>query len=370
MKKKYISKYTYILLLSFVFLTIGCSPPKIDVVKENMAFDTVLYQTNPRAYILDTDKSKCVSPDGLPVKNFVIMDSLLFVDTGRENGIMEILSTKDFSSKGSYINNGRGADEFSQFHLTLYTTFIKKDNILYATLFNCVNGKVYSLNIQDCLNSGKAQLNEIYKNVEIPEPTTVFWAKQLMDSTLFIRKLTDGENAQRRFLIKKRAVEEASKMKFANDFIIPQGEDFNLLSTLIATSPDGSKCVEAMIGMNYINVYSPIKGNGFTVCTESELDKFSEVLSLSKEDRKYMFADVRAYDFGFAVLKYDITDKTYQSGEDFHPSILVFNWQGKALGELKCDQNFNHFDIDVNNKKLYILDSDSRIRIYDFPIKL
>ena len=359
-------KYFFILSCTILFLA-SCNHWKGKIAKETMAFDTVIYQKDPLAtYVLDKRKSRCVVSDNLPVKNFAIVDSLMFVDTGRDHGMVEVLSMNDFLSKGSFGNKGRASGEFTNgINLGLYTTFRKKGNTLCATLYDMVTGKVFSVDISSFLKHGKAILVEEFKNTEIPQPA--FWVKQLSDSVLFAKVLTNEETTQRRLLVRNGNVENLKSMAFADEFAVPQNTDFNMISTLIGVSPDQRKCVEAMLDMNYMNVYTPMSGKGFTVCCGDKLDLLSDALSLSKAERRYMFADVRAYDFGFAVLKYDIDERTYEAGDDFKPTILVLDWNGKSLGELKPNIKFNHFDMDVRKGFLYVLDAESRIRQYSIP---
>lgn len=367
MNKKYIN-YIYVLSFVLVILSIMSCGNETKISKEDMAFDTVKYlQKSPRVLVLKSTSSKYINLGSVPIKNFIIVDTIMFVDTGRDKGIVEIFSMKGYSSKGRLINKGRASGEFIQgINLGLYTTFMKKGQVLYGTIYDMVTGKLYSLNVSDFLSEGKYKLVEIYRNTEMPQPA--FWVKQLSDSILFTKVLTDEETAQKRYLIKNGKIGKTPNLDFADNFVVPKNEDFNLLSTLIGVSPDGNKCVEAMLGMNYINVYSPINGRGYTICCGDKIDKLSEALSLPKAKRKYMFADIRTYDFGFAILKYDITEKEFQSGEDFIPSILIFDWKGNTLGEVKPEVNFNHFDIDINKELLYILDTNGRIMRYDIPI--
>lgn len=349
------------------FLLTGCKK-KYDVARENMAFDKVIYQkTPPKECILDSNKSKIVASSAA-ANEFVIVDSLMFVATNRDNGMVEALSLDDFSSKGSFINKGNASGELTwNIDLVLNTTFTKKDGSLYATVYD-ITGKVYSVNISDWLNGGKADMVEICSGVDIPRPA--FWVKQLADSTVIARVMADEQTAQKRILIKDGKTSGIKNMGFADGFTVPPKTDYNLLSTLVGVSPDGTKCVEAMIGFNYINVYSPFSGEGFTICCGNKLDKLSDALATPRPERKYMFADVRTYDFGFAVLKFDTDDITYQKGGDFSPSILLFKWDGEALGELKPNVHFSCFDIDVRTGKLYLLDDDSKLRQFDLPAEL
>lgn len=363
MKKAYF--FPLLLVFNLMALSfIGCKN-EVGDLKEDMAFDTIVYLSQKRhVFDLTSSPRRYINLGNTPIINFVIADSVMFVDTERENGIIEIFSMKDYKSKGCLLNQGRSSGEFSQgINLGLYTTIVRKDQKLFATLFDMVTGKVYSLNVSEFLQNRKYNLLEIYRKKDLSEPA--FWVKQLSDSVLFIKTLTSEETVQKRYLVKNGKAVIASNMDFANDFVVPKNEDFNLLSTLIATSPNGNLCAEAMVGMNYINVYSPLTGKGFTICCGDKIDKLSEIISLSKANRKYMFADIRAYAFGFAVLKYDITEREYQTGANFTPSILFFDWHGNLYGEVKPEVNFNHFDMDINEKKLYILSTKGRLIQFD-----
>ena len=52
--------------------------------------------------------------------------------------------------------------------------------------------------------------------------------------------------------------------------------------------------------------------------------------------------------FFVAALKSDKVRK--------YPSILLFDWDGKPLAELKLTRFVNSFDIDMVNKTLYVFD--------------
>ena len=356
-------------ILSILCL-MGCKHSEPRDGKEYMAYESTVYQKEaPEQYDLDGSDFKYVVSDSIPVKNLLIVDSLMLVDTGRDQGILEILSTDDFSSKGSFLSKGNASGEFLMgINLGLYTTISKRADGTHATLFDFLKSKAYDLNLTECLKTGKAAPVDITRETELPRPA--FWVKQLADSSLYVRTLSDNQTVQKRMFVRNGQVEPAASMAFAEQFAVPEKEDFNLLSTLIGVSPDGSRCVEALMGMNYINVYSPLDGEGFTICCGKDLDRLSDVLALPKDNRKYMFADIRTYDFGFAVLKFDTTDGVYRANGDYLPSVMVFDWDGKALGEIRTGQKFSRFDMDVDRQKLYVLDEEEKLRQYDLPAGL
>lgn len=348
-------------LLTVAFMA-SCKD-KVQSSKEYMAFDTVLYMdSSPKQIALGQGK-KCIDGNKLPIKDFNIVDSLMFLETNDKQGIIQVLSLKDLSSKGSFLNVGQSIGEFPiGVYMSLYGTFTTQNDSLYAILCEQTTSRIYAWNVTSSLKTGKTQITEIFPDADIA--SSPFWVKMLPDSTLLIKELAGEETMQKRWLVKGKNKKTIPNMDFADNFAVPKGEDFNLLSTLPGISPDGTKCVEAMVGMNYINVYSLETGKGFTVCSDKELDKMSDVLAQSPKDRKYMFADVRTFDFGFAVLKYGVTDEVFQSSKDFVPSILTFAWDGKTLGEMKPGIRFSSFDLDFINYTLFVLTDDGSLWQY------
>ncbi len=362
--KTFIKRYgLFGLLLLFVMISMtGCKDKTLSS-QEYMAFDTILYMdSSPRQVALGQGK-KCIDGNKLPIKDFKIVDSLMFLETNDSQGIIKVLSLKDLSPKGDFLNMGQSIGEFPiGVYMSQYGTFMTKNDSLYAVFCEQTTSRIYVWNVTSSLETGKTQIREMFPDADIA--SSPFWVKMLPDSTLLTKEFAGEETMQKRWLIKGKNKKSIPNMNFADDFAVPKGEDFNLLSTLPGISPDGTKCVEAMIGMNYINVYSLETGKGFSVCCGKEPDKMSDILAQSPKNRKYMFADVRTYDFGFAVLKYDITDEEFQSKKNFTPSILTFTWEGKTLGEIKPGIQFCGFDIDFINNTLFVLSDDGSLWQY------
>ena len=47
---------------------------------------------------------------------------------------------------------------------------------------------------------------------------------------------------------------------------------------------------------------------------------------------------------------------TFQTGRKKYPSILLIDWDGRPLAELKLTRFVKSFDIDMVNKTLYVFD--------------
>lgn len=350
----------YIFFAITITILSSCSR-NYDIEHEYMSLEEVKYVN--KMSIIKHLTSQDIVPffeDEYYVKNMVVFDSLLFVDTKNDNGLVDILSTTTKKSYGCFLARGRANTEFSfGINLTLYSSFEHRNNKIFLDTYDVITGQLYSMDVNSTINKGKSVIEKHILSDKIPN--SAFWVKSLSDTTVVYRRINDSETMQIRTIVSKTGNMHNKAFDILNEFEIPQDEDFNIMSTLVAISPSKDYIVEAMIGMNYVNVYSIKDGKGYTLCVGDKVDKLSEVLSLSKYNRKYVFADVRAYDFGFVLLKYDIKEKVFRSGSEYPTSLLLFDWNGKVIGEVTSAIQLMHFDYDERNGILYLLDHDNHL---------
>ncbi len=368
--KRVCSKNLFLLMSSaLVILLNGCTKDRGDRdPHENITFDKVVYMDEAPTPLSLKEGKNCISADSLPVRDFIIYDSLMFVETNKETNFLEVRSLTDLSLKGAMLNKGNASGEFLWGpNLSHYSTFVQQNGTLYAVIYNEIVKRFYSLNVTASVNSGSTQITEAFDKVKTPGP--VFWAKFLQDSTFYIKALADDETKERRWILRDEKTEPIKSMSKDDLCAVAKGEDFNLLGSFLSMSPDGSRCVEAMLFQNYINVYSLVDDDGYTVCCGKKLDMLSDISALPRENRKMQFGDLRSHKFGFAVMKNNLASEP-NAAQKTMPSILMFDWNGKVLGEMKPDVRFRHFDIDEVNNLLYVLTDDGSIRQYVIPIKI
>lgn len=351
-------KQIWCIFLSFIFVLVGCRNA-LEITHEYMSLDTLkCAKTFPKILTLKRDGMQSVPISYTYIKNFVIQDSLLFLDSNRENGLVEIISLPSMKSFGSYLHKGKASGEFLYgVNLTLWTTFFCDRDSSYAYIYDSATGRIFNVNFTKTISDRKLCLKELDLGSKIPR--SAFWFKALSDSIFLMRTIDEMETHQNRSIITNKGVLTCNLIEKLNKFEIPVNEDFNILSSLISVSLSNGFIAEAMIGMNYINVYSLNGRKEYTICVGEKMDKLSDILSTSKYERKYMFAEIRSYSFGFAVLKYDVSERTYQMGKEYTPSILLFDWHGNTLGEIDSEFCFNHFDYDESKGELYVLDSEN-----------
>ena len=290
-QKRYTMKrIVYAIVIFIVFA--GCQN-KVDVNQEYMTLhDVKKAYLFPEIQTLKRSNMQSVKMPDYYLKNFIIVDSLLFVDTNQENGLLDIISLKSMKSYGRYLDKGKAKGEFLYgINLTLQTTFECKNDSLYANIYDSGTGGLFKLNITKTIIEKHASLKGLNFYSEIPH--SAFWAKTISDTLLLVRNIDEMETHQNRSIITREGIQTNHAVQKLNNFEIPINEDFNIMSSLISISPSREYIIEAMIGMNYINIYSLNNNNiEYTICVGKELDKLSDILSTSRYNRKYVFADL------------------------------------------------------------------------------
>lgn len=343
--KTYTLEYEY---LAFDNREVGIAPQVISTLKEG------------EGDILFSNKS---------IKNFLLTDSLILIGTGRGDGMLEIVSRKSLETLYTGLTSGNSEFEFPRsINFDLYTTLRSSDGTLFLDIYEGIKGNLFTLNITESLQNRHTCISKRF-HTGAPEYTS-FWGKTVGDSLLIVKELTDMETRQVRNVYKNGEKSDHNSLEALDRVTLPAGEDFNLLSTLFASQPGGSRCVEVPIGLNYINIYSMSDEWGKTVCEEEEMVSLSEVLNTSRANRRYLYAAVKSYPFGFAVLKHDITEKEYQQNSDYTVSVVIYNWNGDCLGEIQSDFIFTAFDIDPQQEYVYVLDAEGRLQRYPIDLKI
>lgn len=360
MNSLYMNKLIQILLYFSAIALTSCSS-KPDVSCEYVVSDRTIYADSPTELLTlhENQMSEINNPVGY-ADNFLIHDSLMLVSTKDGDGLLGLFSLESDKYYGSILKKGKAKGEFVYgFSLNLHMTLEESKDSLVSHIYDSATGYLCDLNLSKFIGGDNNCISESCLSNKLPH--SAFWAKVVGDSMVLYRILDDMEMRQNRILKKNDEVIHNEFISDLNEFQIPINEDFNILSSLIAISPAKNMVVEAMIGMNYIHVYSLKGTDSFTICVGRDFDRLSDILNTSRFKRKYMFADLRAFRFGFAVMKFDVTEKAYQSDEDYKPSIMFFDWDGRCLGEVKSDFKFRHFDFDESKKEIYVLTPDDKI---------
>lgn len=349
-------------------LLVGCKEKGIDGNEYMACGDDVAFVSPQTLFTLEKRQSTQVLA-GHMVKDFFVHDSLMLIETGRRDGQISVVSRRNEEVLFTFLNQGNGNEETNQrVNFSSWVSFYDKGDSLYCNIMDKQRGRMLNVNIAKSIAKEKLCMTRVFTNNRFLMPS--FWAKTIGDSIL-IYKHMDRLTRQVRELFRDSVQIANAAIERMNVLGIPDAEeDINVISSMIVVHPGGNLFAEIPLGMNYFNIYSVDGAYGKTVCIGQAMDRLSDILALSREDRKYRFAKAKAYDFGFAVLEHDITELQYQSNADYIPSILIFDWEGNTLGAIRSDFRFTTFDMDTDNKQIYVLDDDDAMLQFNIPVDL
>lgn len=293
--------------------------------------------------------------DIIGVKNFIIHDSIMIFSTTDSEGLWSFYSLSEKKNLGSFFKIGNGPFEFVQPQSVGDKVKIcSEDNTLYAYIYDFHRGKVLKMNISESI---KKQALDISIHSE-SFPPFLFNFVFLDSCSYFYKQVNDNYTQQIRSIIQKDIKQDSYFIDKLNKTSIREGEDINILSTITKMN-DHHKIIEMPIGLNYINIYSLDNTFNSTICVGSQLDNIEEIQGKKAWNRIYTFADLRLFDNFWGVVQINEDEKSYQTERKKLPLILLFDWKGDPLAELKLNRHITSFDIDIVNGNLYTFDVHS-----------
>lgn len=350
-------------LLSAVFLA-GCTQTSPSPSSNYMIMDEVKYVGEfPLTFSL---QNKAVPKiDLIGIKSFVVYDSVMILSTSNKDGLWSFFSLPDYKYLGNFLTRGEGPLEFIEApSVSNKVRLIKEKNMLFAYIYDSQKGKVLKMNIDEAIRKQRADLSAFKDSL----PPFLFNFVMIDSSTFLCKKVNDNITQQIRYIDKDNEIKTPIAVKKLNMASIRQGEDINILSTITKFHPTNNRVVEMCIGLNYINIYSPDGSYSKTICIGKNLDNIKKIQDKMRWNRVYTFADLRLFDDFFGVVYINEDEKTYQINRKRFPSILLFDWQGGPLAELKLKHFITSFDIDFMKGELYTFDVHSD-EFYKYGIK-
>ncbi|MFN3801478.1 hypothetical protein [Belliella pelovolcani] len=353
-----ISNAGYFLTFILIIL-IGCtdSSSKEGV---HMSFEDVEFITGfPLEFNLNERFVPKVNNVGL--REIKILDNYLILE--KMGGSWAIYSLPDLTILGSFLKRGDGPLEFMQGPSLNKVSFEKENDDLIAYLYDFQKGRAMKFNVSQSLSSKEQVLSEYESKL----PPFSFSFAKLDSNTFFVKELGTRDTQQLRYIIKNGQKESLDIADELNQTSIREGEDFNILSTLMGYSGINDRIVEAPIGLNNINIYSIDGSFAKTICLGEGLSDITKIQSQFRWNRLYTFANLTLFKDFFGVVFINEDDNTYQLMRKKLPCILLFDYNGKPLTKIQTGKHFTSFDIDFVNQELYTFDvhSDEFFK-YDF----
>lgn len=328
-----------------------------------MILDEVEYVNNfPQTFFLGNEIMPNI--DIIGIKSFVIYDSIMIVSTNDKDGLWSVISLPNYKHLGSFLTKGNGPFEFVQLpDVSIGTKLLRENGQLLAYIYDFQKGRIFSLNVEKSI-----QTKELNMSILIDSIPPFLFNLVIIDSTnFFCKEVNYDQTLQLRFIVENKKRTTPNVLHKLNQASIRIGEDINLLSTSTKMNSENSLIVEMPIGLNYMNLYSLDGSFGKTICIGKKLDNIDKIQYKKMGDRIYTYADLRVFPKFWGVVHINEDEKTYQTGRKKLPSILLFDWQGTPLAELKLKHFITSFDIDLNNRDIYTFDAHSD-ELYKYDI--
>lgn len=306
---------------------------------------------------VELQKGEKVNLPIIGISNFRIIDSLLVVGKKETQNIWQFVTLNDLHTVGSMVNIGEGPNEFLIAPNTnSNSNFYLHNDSLYVDLFDNQKGKVLAVNILQSFKDKKLKVAQTYNAFSNNDFNVV----RLSNGDYLVRTINDDATQLNRTVRNSTTGKETTTkvLNKLNGAKVNVGEDFNILGTIIKTTPD-NVIYEAPISLNYLNIYSVDGTTSKTVCIGENLYDIDAIMETDRGERIKTFSDLKIFPKFFGVVYIGEQKKKYQQEQGRMPSIYLFTLDGKPLTEIKMQRRITSFDIDLQHGYLYTLDSQA-----------
>jgi hypothetical protein len=343
-------KKNIIVILIFLTVISGCSELRKSP-SDYFVFDDVQYVSEfPQSFTLDNPvEIDLESMDLLGLQGFRIIDSLLILSVSGPNGVWAFVSLPDLQLSGRFLSIGQGPNEFSWIPELTKASFVKEDGTRYVHIYDSPAGRLYKMNIDESIKDNKLSM---LKTMDL-STSSIFNFCMIDTTAFFCKEIQSAETQQIRYILENGQKTIPAHFEKLNQAFVPKGEDFNMLSTITLYNSSRQMIVEAPVYLNYINMYSIDGSFCRTICLGSELNHIPTILRTNMWDRIYTFGGLRLFPQFWGVAYINENNKAFEIKRKTHSTILLFDWDGKPLAELKLNTFITSFDIDVLNGYLY-----------------
>lgn len=214
-------------------------------------------------------------------------------------------------------------------------------------------GKTFEINISRSLGNGTFMKRG--PNIA----SSAFNALLFSDSVYMYRTISTSEEQQTRFVFKNGKPAYSPAAEALNSARIPAGEDFNILSSIMAYEKKNGLVLEAPICLNTLNIYNVDGSVKQSVCYGEQRWSIQDLLRKGRKDRCYTFENPRIYDSCCAVLWLGDSKQSYFTGKRNKPTILVFGLNGEGLAKFDFDFTITHFEFAPKEHRLYVRDEEN-----------
>ena len=261
---------------------------------------------------------------------------------------------------GSFLQRGRGPNEFIELFFYDEHTLQDNDRWLYLTAAN--EKKIIKFNLSNFLQTGAIDVKLLHEYKGLQMTTHI-----LNDSTFFAWMFTRSREGMRVFYRKYFSTSDKLEEINLTKRDIKDEDEFDILWATERIRQDKKKMVMAMHGMNKIHIFDleEPKNNITLTPKNQKYESLSDLARLEPLQRITYYNGVTStQDYIFALFLNQLVFDRHH-GQSKGVEIHIFDWNGRPLYKLHVEEHLFGFCIDPIKKIMYAYDSDENIYQYD-----
>lgn len=335
----------------FISLCVAC------VNMRYFAFDDIrTVKTFPVIYELCSPE--VLELDVVGLQGIKVLDKYIVVSRTSDSGSLSIFSKDTDEYVGDFLKIGNGPGEI------LYAPFISwidfSDDERYAYVYD-YKGNYLEYDLSASIVDMVPVWNCLAEKLPVTDAARYFYIDENM---LLCRRCKPDRNGYERMIVDcKGNVIPSPNVESLNEIT---SSEMNLLSTGFAINSKEKRIAEFGSRINVIHLYSYVDDYSVTLSVGDKMLPLDEWEQFSEDGMKKMYYDSKSFDKFFAALYIGDTIGNLDSGSFGTPQIQLFDWNGNPIAEIVVPMRALYFDIDIADKKLYVVDYETEnIMRYD-----
>lgn len=325
---------------------------------EWFSFDEVCFVNGfPSTYAVESPETLDVAAIG--IQGIRVLEDMIIISSADSSGCLSAFTKDGERISGPFLNRGRGPGE------VLFQPFMSWINICYDDRHSVkadtydYKGNYLEYNVTEILGSGRLSYTCLADS--LPSGGGARYVRA--GDSLLVRRCVkaDGDGFERTIVTLEGEEACPAPMQYLNAF---SSSDKNVLSTNILCNPGNGIIAELGSRLSVVHVYSLSDDMARTVLLKKE--EIGQTARMDEEEMPKAYFEGRSYEDFFVGLYIGSSMGSFDEGTYNLPCLHFFDWDGNPLASLNLPVRSLYFDIDVHEKKLYVVEDRSEMLLkYD-----
>ncbi len=346
-------KLLFFIVLCVISLT-SCDERKY------FAFENVVYvNAFPAEYMLS--EPTILDFGVIGIQGMEVLDDYIVLSCYDERGCLSVFNKNGTLVSKPFLNIGRGLGEI------LYQPFISwfdfhcnEDGQIIAGIFD-FKGNYLEYDVNESIRIGYASWRCVADSLSLLSGSRYLTTSD--DTFLCRRKNKEDTGYERSEMDRSGRQYSNGAMDYLNSIT---SSESNLLSTLFLVNEDRKIIAELASRLSVVHLYSLENDFQRTVSYGNKLEEIKEIESRQPDEMPKAYYDGKAFDDFFVGLYLGVTMGEFDEERFQQSQLHFFRWNGEPLLKISVPVRTLYFDVDVNEKQLYIVENDTeKILRYD-----